>query len=58
MQDSKIGLTHTKVAVEIAAAALEQSLLLQIFPNIVSWVDTYASLSATFKFLAWLLYNS
>ena len=52
MQDSKIGQSQTKIAVEIAAAALGQSLLLQIIPHIVSWVDTYASLSVTFNFLA------
>ena len=52
MQDSKIGQSHTKVTVEIAAAALETSLLPQFIPSNVSWVDTYASLSVTFTFLA------
>lgn len=49
MQDSKLG---QKVAVKLAAAALEQSLLLQIIPNNVSWVDTYASLSVMSNSLA------
>ena len=51
MQDSKIGKSHTEIEVEIAAAALEQSLLFQFIPNNAFWIDTYASLSVTFNLL-------